>query len=369
MRICIDARSPGRGGVLTYSRQFLTALHSIDKKNEYLLITDPVFGGWGFDGVEEITVPNTNPLSWFVWSNTKLPAILRERRIDVYHSLKHLTWFRPYTKSMITFHGAGMIYRFPKLYKLHDLYYWRIMYRLAARRYDRIITATHSEGAEFQKYSGLVTDKFRVCPFAASERFSQAVPASELSKTRSRLELPERFILFVGRFHPIKNIENVIKAFAAARTRLPEDYSLVIAAACEGAHFLEIKNQVSELGVADHVRFLGRVVDDLPNLYRLADLFLFPSLHENFGIVLLEAMKAGLPVITSAIPDLEEVVEDAAIRVDPYDVNGITEAVVQVLNSPDLRDSLASKSLERARIFSWEKCARDTLHVYEELGK
>lgn len=368
LRICIDARSPGRGGIATYAANLIDHLLHIEPDNYYLLLIDPDQRSRARPGVDEIIVPAGNPLLWFIWSNTRLPRLLHEHRIDVYHTLKHVTAFRIPARAMATLHGAEMIYRFPRVYTWYDLLYWRTVYSAAARRYDKLLTATDCEAGFFSARKRISRDKFRTTALAAATRFEKISDPVRLAEARRRLALPSRFILFVGRMHSIKNLERLILAFARARPRLPESIHLVLTGATSGAYHRRLVRLVERLGIADRVQFTGEVTEELPLLFNLAEVFVLVSLYENFGLVLLEAMASGTPVITSAIADLDEVVGAAAVRVPPTDVNAISEAMIAVLGSAELRADLASRGLDQARRFSWERCARETLDVYRELA-
>lgn len=368
LRICIDARSPGHGGIATYAANLIDQLLKLAPGNHYLLLVAPGQGGRAGPGIEEVVVPSANPLHWFLWSNLRLPRLLREHRIDVYHTLKHVTAFRIPARAMATLHGAEMIYRLPEYYTWYDLLYWRSVYSIAARRYDRLLTGTACEARLFAARKGIPQEKFRTTALAAAPRFRKIGDPASLAEARRRLGLPPRFVLFVGRMHPIKNLERLILAFADARQRLPEPMHLVLTGTASGAYHRRLLRLVGRLGIGDRVLFTGEITDDLPLLFNLADAFVLVSLYENFGLVLLEAMACGTPVIASAFADIDEVVGAAALRVPPTDVEAIGAAMVEVLGSAELRADLGARGLEQARRFSWERCARETLEAYREFA-
>ncbi|VAX11595.1 hypothetical protein MNBD_GAMMA25-1117, partial [hydrothermal vent metagenome] len=368
-RICVDCRSPGQGGVLTYTANLVNSLVA-DAGSDYLLLTDSDTEDWLRHDVEQIRVPSSNPLAWMVWSNAELPALLQKKRIDIYHTLKHVTAFRIPVKSLLTFHGAEMIYRFPKLYKWHDLVYWRLDYNLAARRYDRILTATNAEARFFADRAGIPDGRFSVTPFAADSRFRPIEDLWVLTDARVRLQLPELFILSVSRFHPIKNIEKLIIAYSQAIRDFPRPYKLVLTGTKDGPYYEQMVALVKELELEDNVLFIGWVPpNELLLLYNLASLFVFPLLHENFGIALLEAMSCGLPTITSALPYIEEVVDSAAVKVDPNSESCLAKAMVQVLSCDTTRKRLSKESLRRSQMFSWDQCAASTHEAYDAVAR
>lgn len=368
MRICLDVRSPGAKGVLSVVNCLLKSLAKVDQANSYFLITDRKHAGWGYDGMRELVVPSLNPVAWIYWSNTILPKFVEQNKIDVYHSLKHVTAFHLKAKKVLTFHGGPTLYRFPQFYNWHDLMYWKISYSMAIRRYDRIITTAAAEKQYFIQNLGFPENKFTVTNLAADDRFRPIQDKTALMKVKDKLRLPDNFILYVGQIHPRKNLEGIIEAFHKARAQLPLKYTLVIVGGKGGAYFNKILSLVQTLGISDYVVFLDHVSDDdLPYIYNLANLFLFPSHYESFGIVFLEAMACGLPVIAPSIPDIDEIVGDAAVRVNPVYSSAIAAAIVQVLTSDQLKTLLRKRSLERANLFSWDRCASETIGIYEEL--
>ena len=368
MRLCIDARSPGYGGIATYTSNLVEHLLDMAPENYYLLLIDPDQPSRARPGVDEIIVPARNPLLWFIWSNARLPSLLRSHRIEVYHTLKHVTAFRIPARAIATLHGAEMIYRFPWIYAWYDLLYWRTVYPLAARRYDRLLTATDCEMRYFSERKRIPREKGRTTPLAAAACYQQISDRERLEEVRRRFALPARFILFVGRFHAIKNLERLVEAFARARPQLPDSFQLVLTGSQTGAYHRRLVRLIGQLGIGDRVQFTGEIKDELPLLFNLAEVFMLMSLYENFGLVLLEAMASGTPVITSDFSDLDEVVGDAAMRVSPTDVDAISDAIIKVVGSAELRNDLTARGLDQARKFSWERCARETLDVYQELA-
>ncbi len=307
LRVCIDARSPGRGGIATYIANLIDHILRQAPDNNYLLLIDPDQPSRARPGVDEVIVPAGHPLQWFFWSNIRLPRLLHKHRIDVYHTLKHVTAFRLPARAMATLHGAEMIYRFPAVYSWYDLTYWRTVYPIAARRYDRLLTATDCEAVLFSERKCISRNRLATTPFAAATCFQKITDPASLAEARRRLSLPSRFLLFVGRMHEIKNLERLVEAFARACPRLPDSIHLVLTGATTGAYHKRLTRLVAKLGIGNRVRFTGEITDELPLLFNLAEAFVLISLYENFGLVLLEAMACGTPVITSNIADIDDV--------------------------------------------------------------
>jgi glycosyltransferase involved in cell wall biosynthesis len=193
-------------------------------------------------------------------------------------------------------------------------------------------------------------------------------PVPDEFYSRYRLDRWLRYVLYVGSENPRKNMPRLIAAFARLHETLP-DVRLIKVGSVEHPSLAEqLRRQVQQLGLADAVLFTNPVSDqDLVAFYNLADLFVFPSLYEGFGLPPLEAMACGAPVVCSNAASLPEVVGDAAITVDPYDVDGLAAAMVRVLTDADLRRQLRERGLARARQFTWERTALETIAVYRQM--
>jgi glycosyltransferase involved in cell wall biosynthesis len=185
-----------------------------------------------------------------------------------------------------------------------------------------------------------------------------------MEAVRDRYGLPPRFILSVGTLEPGKNQTTLVRAFHRLKGKGLEQ-GLVIAGQ-KGWMYEKLFRLVDGLGLRDEVRFVGYVpADDLVAVYNMADLFVFPSLYEGFGLPPLEAMACGLPVVASSAPALAEVLNGAAILVTPSDVDALAEASARALGDRRLRSRLRRQGLERASQFSWQRTARGTVAAYE----
>lgn len=188
-----------------------------------------------------------------------------------------------------------------------------------------------------------------------------------MEKIRKKYGISGDYILFVGTLQPRKNLVRLIEAFSRLN---PKPYTLIIVGK-PGWMYEEIYQAPKKFGVEEKVKFLDYVSDeDLPSLYQNARCFVLPSLYEGFGLPVLEAMSYGCPVVTSNTSSLPEAGGEAAIYVDPESVESIKEGILKVLNfTPRARQDLIKKGYDQVKKFSWEKCARETLKVLEEVVK
>jgi glycosyltransferase involved in cell wall biosynthesis len=173
------------------------------------------------------------------------------------------------------------------------------------------------------------------------------------------------YLLYVGDLRPYKNVERSLEAFARLNLR---SYKFVIGGKKDPRFYTKVEKKAEDLGIKDRVIFLDYVLrEHLPHLYSEAAAFVFPSLYEGFGLPPLEAMACGCPIIVSHTASLPEVCGDAASYVDPYDVDSIAKGIGEVVVNETRRQELIKKGLERAKLFSWEKSAREHIRVFEEV--
>jgi glycosyltransferase involved in cell wall biosynthesis len=200
------------------------------------------------------------------------------------------------------------------------------------------------------------------------ERFRPMTDEVALEQARLKYGLFFPFILYVGTIEPRKNLGRLLRAYTQARQRRRAHHRLVVAGGL-GWLYEDVLREIDELAAEQEVVFLGRVPDDdLPLLYSLCDLFVFPSLYEGFGFPPLEAMACGKAVVCSNTSSLPEVIGDAGVMVSPYDVDGLADAIVALLQDPDRRAELGRRGIERAREFTWDKSARRLLEIYRRFG-
>ncbi|MGA9351105.1 MAG: glycosyltransferase family 1 protein [Anaerolineae bacterium] len=248
-----------------------------------------------------------------------------------------------------------------------DLFFDR-MAMLGLKRADVLISDSHFTKKTVVETLGCPAEKVLVVPLGVEHDLFRPLPVPEDFRSRYDLDSHFRYILYVGSENPRKNLPRLIRAFAQVLEALPEARLIKIGSPEYLPQAEQLHRQVRQMGLADVVLFYDHVPDeDLALFYNLADLFVFPSLYEGFGLPPLEAMACGTPVVCSNAASLPEVVGDAAITVDPYDVEGLAEAMQRVLTDVELQEQLREKGLERAQQFTWERTARETVAVYREV--
>jgi glycosyltransferase involved in cell wall biosynthesis len=237
---------------------------------------------------------------------------------------------------------------------------------LAARRADAIITVSESAKRDIRRLYGLKSERVHVVHEAAAPAFRPILDQASRARVRQQYKLADRFILYVGTIEPRKNLTALIDAFAERRRGGDLSHQLV----CVGPYGWlsgDIGARVEQLAMENAIRFTGYVpFEDLPVLYSLAELFVFPSFYEGFGLPVVEAMACGTPVITGRVPALAEVAGGAVAHVDRLDAEAIGDAIVGLAHDRECRERLRALGLERSRVFSWERAARETFRVYRQ---
>jgi glycosyltransferase involved in cell wall biosynthesis len=261
--------------------------------------------------------------------------------------------------------------RFPEAFKGCKRAYLTQMTRLSARRAAKVIAISESTRQDVIELLGVPAERV-VRIYCGADPHFRPLPAEEVAAFRREKGLPERFVLFLGTIEPRKNAIALIEAFAAltaAGPRQTKDVQLILAGG-RGWLAEPIYARVEELGLADRARFTGYVPEEEKALwYNAATCFCYPSLYEGFGLPPLEAMACGVPVVTSNVSSLPEVVGEAALTVDPLDSAALCEALRRVLIDDDLHAELSALGPARARLFSWDEAARQTADVYRQVGE
>lgn len=371
MRIVFDGRviQYGKSGVGVYAESLLNAISDIDTSNRYEILSHGNIGSHNgkFEYIKTGFRFDSHPAG-DLWEQIYLPFHLKRKKTDIFHSPTfHVPLISFGTKKVVTIHDL-VSFRFPQTQPKSFVAYSRFMIKAAAKFADGIITSSMATKIEIKDILKVNEEKVHVVYGAPRSIFKTIEDKEAIKEMQIRCNLPCRFILFVGSLEPRKNIGNLIYAFSSMKKK-GIIHKLIL---CGGAGWMNEQERLRELaqvsGVGNDVIFTGYVPDaDLPAFYNLADIFVYPSLYEGFGLPPLEAMACGCPVITSNTSSLPEVVGDAAIMVNPYDVEGLADAMCRVLTNNELRLKMKKQGIERAKMFSWTRCAAETLEVYKNL--
>ncbi len=364
MRIGIDARKLHDFGIGTYIRNLVRQLARLDHETEYVLLCRP-------NDVDAVTAlgPNFRPVveragNYSVAEQISVPLALRRERVDLFHAPHYVLPPLVPCQSVVTIHDCIHL-MFPQyLPNRLALRYARTSMALAARRATRVMTVSETSKADIMRFFGTDPAKIDVIYNAYDERFGVEPREEDVVRVRERYQLHDEFVLYAGNVKPHKNLERLIEAFHLVRDRGLDHLRLVMIGD-DISKYASLRRAVHRHNLHKYVRFLGYLPEEtLAVMYRLAGVFVFPSLYEGFGLPPLEAMASGTPVVTSNVSSLPEVTGDAAQLVDPYDPASIADGIHRVLTDVELRRTLRRKGLARAHQFSWETSVRRVRDIY-----
>ena len=370
MRIGIDARIIGTNGrgMERYTRNLVENLTRIDDKNEYFLYTDHNFD----DGItlgKNFTVRFIKSSFKFLpFSNTYLVKEVRKNKIDLFHFPYNTCWLFHRCKTIVTLHDIiPAMYSNEKMKTVGQRFAYKTYLYSIKKNADVIITDSKSSANEITRYLGISSSKISVI-YLGKERIFRPIKNKELlDRVRSKYNITNNFIFYTGGFEPRKNVKGLTRAFKLLQKKNRKPF-LVISGDIHNAQYIELKKLITHLNLDKRVIFTGRVSDDeLVLLYNAADIFVFPSFAEGFGLPSLEAMSCGTPVVTSNISSLPEVVGDAAIKVNPTNEQGLADTIFRILTDLNLKSELSIKGIKQAESFSWKRTARETSLVYQNI--
>jgi glycosyltransferase involved in cell wall biosynthesis len=369
VRVAIDARKLRDYGIGTYVRNLLRQLARQDTSNEFLVFCREVDA----ETIEEFG-PRFRPViesagAYSIREQLALPIDLRREAADLFHAPHYVLPPLTPCRSVVTIHDCIHL-RFPQYLPKLGYVYARAQMWSATHRAARVITVSEASKRDILRYLQVPESRVEVIYNAIDDRFWQQPDAEEIARVRERYRLDNPFVLYAGNIKPHKNLERLIEAFHLLRqTPAMKDVQLLIIGD-EISKYANLRRAVHSHKLHKHVRFFGFVSDQtLAALYRLAAVFVFPSLYEGFGLPPLEAMASGTPVVTSNVSSLPEVVGDAALLIDPYEPDAIAAAIGRVLDDKALAADLSRRGLTRAREFSWERSIARVREIYAEVSR
>ncbi|MBI4498383.1 MAG: glycosyltransferase family 4 protein [Chloroflexi bacterium] len=374
MRIAIDytAGVQQRAGIGRFTRELVHALLGAGSGHDFVLLQPrgrPRVPDALPPGAAVRTLPVNARMATILWHRLRLPvpAEVFTGACDIFHAPDYALPPLRRSKGIVTVHDLGFV-RNPAWYVPALTRYLSRAVPDAVRRADLVLADSVATKQDLVAWLGIAPERVAVVYGGVAPHFQPRRDAAAVRQIRERYGLPGPYLLSVSTLEPRKNLVRLLEAYAQLRARRSPVPDLAIAGG-RGWLFEEIDRRTEELALGGAVRFLSYVPDaDLPALLSLAEALVFPSLYEGFGLPPLEAMACGTPVVASTAPCLPEVLGDAALLVDPLDVEGLANALGRVLEDRSLRAALIARGHERAQAFRWDRAARDVLAVYERLG-
>lgn len=370
MRIGIDIRIlsmlSDRAGLYQHTYNLVSNLLKINHENDYLLLSTS--RGPDLEGIPEknllklpakITVPLLEKLS--------LPVELLTGRLDIFHGPCFFVPRCLNCKSIVTVHDL-MALRHPDFLTPESEYFFKRRLK-AAKRANAVIAVSDFTKKEIMELLKIEEGRIRVIHNGIDRSFRPMEDGAMIEVVKAKYGIRGHYFLFVGNIEPKKNIESLLRACVLLRRSTNFRYPLLIVGK-KALGFKSVWKIVQDLQAEKETIFTD-VVDnnELPYLYSGAEIFIFPSLFEGFGMPVIEAMACGTPVVASNRSSIPEIAGDAALLVDPLNIDGIAEAMYNLLSDQYLKKRLVEKGLKRAMAFSWEKAVRETLELYREVAK
>jgi len=302
------------------------------------------------------------PLRLF-WESLLLPDVIKKNKIDLFHASGFTLPARLPCRSIVTIFDMTF-FLMPEVHQKVKTAYFRNRIPLTLKKADMIIAISNQTKNDIVNI--LPEHKIRVIYLGLDKKFKPLGDSIKIQTTRMKYNLPQKYILFVGTVEPRKNISRIILAFDKIKKKGSE-HKLLIAGEW-GWNYKEILLTINRLGLKDEIIFTHYVTDeDMPFIYNGASVFVYPSLYEGFGIPVLEAMACGVPVVTSCVSSLPEVAGEAAILIDPRNIEEISNAIDKVLRNSGLAEQLKIRGMQRAAKFSNQKMALETMDVYRKV--
>ena len=380
MKILIDAFGivDKTTGVGQYSLQLLNALSEIDSRNEYYICLQkklydnhPIFNLRDKQNIFLIRddVPAIGPKKQFYYYK-----LLRRNcfKFDLFHSLNSELPIFGSLKSIVTFHDLKYI-KYPYFLNRFSTIkskYLKYTMKKGAEKASKIIAVSQSTKEDIIHLLGIGKDKITVVYEASNLGMYSGKNDDTTSEILKKYSIQKPYFLYVGEKRPHKNLEGLIKAFAIFKEKYDSRNISLVLTGKKYSTYHEYIATAENLGVKDSLIFTGFIPDKhLKAVYSEAETLLLISFYEGFGIPILEAMECGIPVITSNISSMPEVAGEAALLVDPNNIQEIVEKMNNIVNSKTLRKQLIESGFKRVKQFSWETTARQTLKVYNEIYK
>jgi glycosyltransferase involved in cell wall biosynthesis len=352
--------------------QLARALAALDEDFELVLIAQRhgrrLIDDPSLPRVEWVETDDISAARRLVWEQTALPGLARRHRLDLLHSLHYTRPVFLPCKSVVTFHDMTF-FLFPHLHTPSKRLFFPAAMRLSARQAQAVVADSENTRRDAIRILKIPAEKITTVLCGIGAEFRPIHDAAMLEACRSRYNLPQAFILYVGTVEPRKNLPLLLKAYA--RLAAKGAHTPLVIVGRRGWMYEEVFQLVETLQISERVLFTGYIpAEDLPMVYNLAQIFVYPSLYEGFGFPPLEAMACGAPVITTAVSSMRDQVGEAGLLTPPGDEQALFEAMRKLTQDRDLRRSLSEKGILHATQFTWPNTARQTLRVYQKvIGK
>lgn len=367
MKIAIDIRdaSKEKTGKGWYTFNIVRELLEQDTGNEYILYSNTTKNPFKNAKNAQLKCIKESSPKW----HFKVLKDLRQNPVDLFFAPTSyiIPAFAPKSlRVIITVHDL-VAFLFPGTHSFKATLIERLTLKKALRKAEKVFVVSENTKKDLLEHFDYPASEIHETPCAPSDFFREAVREEELQKFKDSQKLPEKFILAVGTLEPRKNFATLIKGFVNFKKRHP-DYKLVIVGK-KGWKFKQIEESLEKYNMKEEVIFPGYIKgEDLHKMYQLAQVFVFPSLYEGFGIPPLEAMASGCPVVSSNVASLPEVVGDAGLLIDPNNSYKMAEAVADLIDRDNVRATMIERGFKQAEKFTWKRSARIVLDIFNHFA-
>ena len=379
MRIGIEAQRLFRThkhGMDRVALELIKNLQVIDKENEYFIFVKPDEDTTAISESSNFNIVEIPGGPYPYWEQVKLPNVAKAYHCDILHCTSNTAPMFTQTPLMTTLHDIIYMEE-PVLKQLKNGGSWyqkignlyrRVVVNSVVKNSKYLITVSNFEKQNITNFfKQLSNHRIQSIHNGVSENFLKTNSDLKLSVVKFQYNLPDHYLLHLANKDPRKNTKNVLKAFDGYIKTTGSNTKLVMLGYKE-QDLIKTLGDINAENLRDHIVLLGYVPDqDLPAIYSLSQLFLFPSLREGFGIPIIEAMACGVPVITSNTSSMPEIAGDAAYIVDPTDSDAIMNGILKIESDLDYKNELISKGLEQCKLFSWHHMATQVLDLYKKL--
>jgi glycosyltransferase involved in cell wall biosynthesis len=360
-----------------YMTHLIRALSEVDQENEYVLFGPESLG----DDVQADTAfpyqaqsmpgfaRSNDSVEKLLWEQLTGPSAARKAGVDLFHVPYFAPPLLPRTPTVVTIHDVIPM-RLPAYQPNSKVKAYMRLVAQASHNATAIITISQHARQDIINALKLPPERIHVIYEAAGDEYQPVIDQEKLAATRARYGVGKRYIFYLGGMDQRKNVTQLVRAFAHLHRQIGDpDLQLLIAGnpdKQQGPLFPDPRPVAADLGMTGQIIYRFIEEEDKPAMYSGASLFVFPSLYEGFGLTPLEAMSCGAPVVCSNRTSLPEVVGEAAIMIDPDNLQELVAAMRRVLTDHELQNDLRARSLQRAALFNWHKTAAETIAVYEE---
>ncbi len=369
-KIGIDARMYGKqvSGIGTYIKNITEQIFELDKKNNYyIFLLEPIFSQYQVphDKIHKIKVSS----AWYSYKEqTKFLNKLNRYKLDLMHFPHFNAPIFYNRKRLQTIHDIT-----PKIFPGHKQKSWwrKFAYNLtiktSLKKSAKIITISNNTKKDLIDYFQVPEDKITITYLGIEKQFKLIENYDKIKELKDKYGITKPYIFFISAWRNHKNFEGLIRAFELLKTEYNFDYQLILGGTAD-PYYPKINKTIDQSKFKNDIITPGFITDkELPLFYNAAELFVIPSFYEGFGIIGLEAMACGTPIVSSNSTCLPEIMGDAAIYFKPNDTKEMAKKIYQVLSDKNFKNQLITRGFEQIKKYSWQKCAQETLTIYKQL--